>query len=233
MQSTQSVNLGIAVANQTGSSVAGAVASSLSMAAAMTPPPFNAIFAIGAALTGVITKMLQGCGQSCVAASNAANEIEPLLQQNLAVYTSTPPGQRTTSLQQNALANFTNSYNNLVAACQQVGGQGGTNCIKDRQVGACHWKASPWKWNADGTFTPAGAAGSGSQCWNWVYGYHDAIASDPYVVPDSPTSAITSATSSVSSALSSLLGGVGGGSSSASPLILVGLGLAAIYLISD
>jgi hypothetical protein len=210
------------------------VASGLALAATFDPEPISkTILAIGAALTGVITKMLAGCGQSCIDASNYVNEAEQYFVQNVAAYTSSPV--RTQSMQTQALANFDTAYAALVAKCQQIGGQGGVNCIKDRQSGACKWKASPWTWAQTSgggyAYTPAGAAGSGSQCWNWVYGYRDPIANDPDVVPDAST--LTSATSSVSSALSSLLGGVGGGSSSASPLILVGLGLAAIYLISD
>jgi hypothetical protein len=184
---------------------------------------------IGAALVPLIANMFKGCGPSCVQTSQDANQMESLLQQNLAQYVNTPASQRTATLQATALANFNTSFNTLIQQCQQIGGKGGTQCVQDRVAGACHWKASPWKWNADGTFTPAGQVNSGSQCWNWVYGYHDPIASDPFVVADP----VTSATSSVSSALSSLLGGVGGGSSSASPLILVGLGLAALYFISD
>ncbi len=231
-QLTGAVNLGSAVANQTGSAVAGAVAAGLSTAAAVvTPacPPCGAALALGAALTGIVTKMLQGCGQTCVAASDAANQAEPLLQQNLSNYVNAPV--RYASLQQNALANFNIMFQNLQAACQQVGGPGGTNCIKDRVAGACHWKATPWKWNSDGTFTPAGSAGSGSQCWNWVYGYHDPIAQDPFVVPD-PVNASTGGGDSIANALTSLFGSGGGGVSSPSPLLLIA-GLVLVYLVVD
>lgn len=233
-QLTGAVNLGTAVANQTGSDVAGAVAAGLSTAAAIvTPacPPCGAALALGAALTGIVTKMLQGCGQSCIQATDAANQAEPLLQQNLTNYVTAPV--RYASLQQNALANFNVMFQNLVAACQNVGGAGGAACIKDRQAGGCKWKASPWKWNADGTFTPAGAAGSGNQCWNWVYGYHDAIAQDPFVVPDPVGSAAGDVGSSIQNALSSLFGSSGGGVASPSPLLLIAGGLALFYLVSD
>src|ERR1043166_1202361 len=90
-----SFNLGLSTANKTGSDVAGAVAGGLSIAsaAALNPamlglsfaacPPCGAALAIGAALVGVIAKMAQGCGESCIAASQAANEAEPLLVQNV------------------------------------------------------------------------------------------------------------------------------------------------------
>lgn len=219
---TQGVNLGMQTANQTGSTTAGAIAGGLALAASLDPEPFSkAALAIGAALTGIVTKMLQGCGQTCVDASNYVNEAEPYMVQNLQNYFS---GPRTRSLQAQALANFDNAFNAIVQKCQQIGGLGGTNCIKDRQAGACKWKATPWVINSDGTFTPAGAAGSGSTCWNWVYGYRDPIASDPYVQADPATDSITDT-------LSGLFGS-GGGAVSSSPLLLIGGGLLALYLIA-
>lgn len=197
-------NYGAGVANQTGSAVAGAVAGGLSATGAilsMTPaiaaacPPCGAAVAIGAQLVGIIAKMAQGCGQSCIAASDAANQAEPLLVQNVNNYVTAPV--RTRILQAQALANFDAIFGALVQKCQQIGGQGGTNCVKDRVEGACKWKASPWTWtkNADGsyTYTPAGPNGSGNQCWNWVYGYRQSIAADPGVVDDAVISGSTAA----------------------------------------
>ena len=185
-------------------------------------PPCAPIFAIGAALVPLIANMFKGCGPSCVQTSNDANQMEQLLQQNLSTYTSLPVAQRTASVQASALANFNTSFNTLVSQCQQIGGQGGSQCVADRQAGACKWKASPWKWNADGTYTPAGQNGSGSQCWNWVYGYHDPIAQDPFVTPDPVSSDITGT-------LSSLTSGTTAGISNTYLLIGAGL-LLLVYL---
>lgn len=201
---TQGVNAGISTANQTGSVVAGSVAGGLALAAALDPEPFSkAALAIGAALTGIITKMAQGCGQTCVDASNYVNEAEPYFVENVANYAN---GPRTRSLQAQALANFDTAFNALVQTCQRIGGAGGMNCVKDRTAGSCKWKATPWRWNADGSYTPAGQAGSGSQCWNWVYGYRDPIAQDPFVQPDS---ILGSAGSAITDTINSLLGGTG------------------------
>ena len=238
MQITGAVNLGEAVAAQTGSNVAGGVAAGLSTAAAIVAPvcpPCGAALALGAAIVAPITKMLKGCGQSCIQASDYANEIEPLLQQNLSNYVNAPV--RYASLQANAVANFNSAFGNLLTACQNIGGQGGTQCIQDRQLGGCKWKATPWAWVPDGnggyTFKPAGQAGSGSQCWNWVYGYLQPIQQDPGVVPDpvSSSSSSTTTSSSGSDPVSSLLSSIGAGGNS-SPLILVGLALVGLYLVA-
>ena len=201
---------GAGTAGKTGSAITGAVQAGVSATGALLGttlitgtaicPLCAPILAIGAALVPIIAKVIEGCGNSCIQASEYANEVEPLLIQNLETYTSTPVGQRTVSMQNAALANFNTAYNQLVSSCQQVGGQGGKQCIADRQASGCKWKATAWKWNADGSFTPAGQAGSGSQCWNWVYGYHDPIANDPYVVPDSAVGGALSSLTSGSTA---------------------------------
>jgi hypothetical protein len=201
-QATGAVNIGIQTANSTGSAAAGAVASGLSLASAIDPEPISkAILAIGAALTGIVTKMIQGCGATCTDASNYVNQIEPQLVQNVATYTSSPV--RTQTMQANALANFDSTWAALLQTCQGIGGRGGTNCVTDRQQGACTWKASPGGWSQTSgggyTYTPAGAAGSGNTCWNWFVGYRDPIANDPDVVPDSAVASASSAVSSLTS----------------------------------
>lgn len=241
-QMVTAMNLGVQDANKTGSAVAGAVAAGATATAGLLSTtlitgsaicPICAPFLlIGAALVPLIANMLKGCGASCVQTSEDANQAEQLLQQNLQNYTSLPKEQRTANVQAVALANFTTYFNALMQQCAQIGGQGGSQCIADRQAGACKWKASPWKWNSDGTFTPAGQNGSGSQCWNWVYGYHDPIAQDPYVSPDP----VASATNTVSSALLSIFGGTGTSGSgvlSSSPLLLVGLAALGLWLVLD
>lgn len=237
---TQAFGYGSQVANQTGNAIAGAAAGGLSMAAsifAMSPviaatcPPCGAVLAIGAALVPIVMKLVQGCGQSCIEASDAANQIEPLLVQNVSNYVNAPI--RYKSLQAAALANFDQTFAQLVQRCQQVGGAGGTNCVKDRVAGACKWKASAGAWAKDSSgayhWTPAGPSGSGSTCWNWVVGYRDPIANDPGVVPD-PEGLFTGGAASdpISQILNSLTGG-----GSSNTLLLVGAGLLALYLMGN
>jgi hypothetical protein len=202
---TNAYRIGASTGASTGSAVAGGIASALSIASAFDPEPISrSLLAIGAALTGIITRMAQGCGQTCIDASNYVNEAEPYFVQNVATYTGSPV--RTQSMQRQALANFDNAFTALVQKCQQIGGAGGTNCVKDRTSGACKWHATPWTWtpSSDGTYTytPAGSNGSGSQCWNWVYGYRDCIAADPGLVADSVVSSTGSASGLVSTDVS-------------------------------
>lgn len=225
----QATGAGISTANQTGSAVAGGVASGLALAASFDPEPISkAILAIGAALTGIITKMAAGCGQSCIAASDAANQAEPLLVQNVATYTSSPV--RTRSMQLAALANFDNVFGALLQKCQQIGGGGGANCMKDRVAGACKWKATPWVWSKTSAggyeYTPAGAAGSGTTCWNWVYGYRDSIAADPDVVPDSISTSTANTLLGVGSTVN-----IAGSDIPTEYLLLGALALGALFLL--
>jgi hypothetical protein len=166
---------------------------------------------LGGAIAGVISQIgvaianaFSGCGQTCVQATAIANQVEPLLQQNLDAYMSAPIHYA--SLQAGALNNFAGTWNALQQACSNPSlAAAGQRCITDRQAGACTWKASPGGWvqGSDGkwSYTPWGASGSGTACWNWFVGYHDPIANDPTVVPD--PSPVGSAVSSISSALSS------------------------------
>lgn len=150
------------------------------------------IAAIGLALANVFS----GCGQTCVEASNLANQAEPLLQQNLEQYMSAPIHYA--SMQAAALNNFDLTWTALEQACSNPQlGAAGQACIGDRQRGACHYQTSAGGWQ-NGTYVSPGAAGSGSTCWNWFVGYRDPIANDPTVVPDPVPGA---------SALSSLTGG--------------------------
>jgi hypothetical protein len=151
---------------------------------------------IGAAIGGLvamgslIANMFQGCGQTCIVASNDANKIEPLLQQNLEAYLSAPV--RTHSMQAAALNNFDTIWNALRTACSDPSlGAAGKNCIVDRQSGACHYKTTPGGWQGTQYVYP-GSNGSGTSCWNWFVGYRDPIANDPNVQPDSAVLSVSS-----------------------------------------
>lgn len=154
---------------------------------------------VGAAIGGLISlglvlaNVFSGCGQTCVEASNIANQVESqALKPMLQTYMASPVHYA--SMQAAYLNNFDSAWNALTQACGNPQlSTAGKNCISDRQQGACTWKTSPGGWQQTGSgwqFIPYGAAGSGSTCWNWFVGYRDPVANDPTVVPDpSPISA--------------------------------------------
>lgn len=154
-----------------------ALAASLGGAAIAVP-------VVGAAIAGIalgIEAILHsGCGQTCIETSQWANQAEELLKQNVNAYFAIA-APRPQSVQQSALANFTNVWNRLVQLCSQSGlGTAGTNCIKDRQAGGCKWKATAPQY--------PGQPAQGT-CWNWWNGYHDPIANDSQTYNDSISSA--------------------------------------------
>jgi len=172
----------------TGTAATGAI-SAAALAGLMTAATATAaIPLVGAgiaAVTAIVSAILNsGCGQSCIVTSNWANQAEQALQQNIAAYFALPT-PRSQSAQAVALANFDNIWNSLVTACSKVAGGAGTNCIADRQSGACHWKQTV---NSPYPGEPAIGA-----CWNWFLGYRDPIANDPNVVPDSVAADASSA----------------------------------------
>ena len=163
--------------------------------------PVGAVIAGVVAVGALLVSVFRGCGETCVEATDIVNQVEPILDQNLQTYLSSPI--RTVSMQAAALNNFNVAWAAVVQNCNNPQLlSAGQNCIKDRQQGSCAYKTSPGGWtrNSDGTctYTGPGANGSGTACWNWFVGYHDPIANDPCVVPDSvvtsPASTTTAAT---------------------------------------
>jgi hypothetical protein len=140
------------------------------------------LIAVGQVLVGVF----KGCGQTCIDASNIANQVAQALEQNLSEYMSAPV--HTESMQAAALNNFQTAWNALTQACGNPALlSAGKNCISDRQQGSCAYKTSPGGWqqtNGTWKYVSPGPNNSGSACWNWWIGYHDPIANDPTVVPD-------------------------------------------------
>ncbi len=176
-----------------------AVAAALGISVAIAAPVVGAVFA--GILFGVEAILHSGCGQTCVATSQWANEAELLLQQNIAKYFSL--GVRTATDRQSALNIFDAVWAGLVQRCSQPGlSTAGRNCVEDRRAGAC-------KWHADADSRYPGGPKRGD-CWNWFNGYRDPIAHDNGVV---------SSSSAVVSALSASLPG---GSGSLGVLALIG-----------
>jgi hypothetical protein len=163
---------------------------------------------IGAAVAGValaLTAWFSRKGpRQKVQTTQIVNELEPMLQKNVAGYLS---GPRTVSSQAQALANFDAVWNALVENCRiEEMGDPGVRCVEDRQAGSCQWKEA-------------------GQCWNWFIGYRDPIANDPNVKPD-PTIG-----QEVGSTLTQLTGGLipasGGG------LLLVGAAALLVLALSS
>jgi hypothetical protein len=128
-----------------------------------------------------------------------------------------------------ALNTFDTAWQALQQACGNPQlGAAGQRCISDRQAGACTWKASAGGWQADGTYKMWGAAGSGSDCWNWFIGMRDPIANDPNVQPDPVPSSPASGATPGSFTLPSIPASVGG----ISTPLLIG-GALALYLIAQ
>ena len=163
--------------------------------------PALAIPVIGAALAGITilaTKLIanSGCGPTCIRSSDYANQAGDLMAKNLNAYLALP-APRAKTAQTVALQTFDGLWSQLVNLCtndpELRGTTAGRNCIADRQAGACHWRASAGGWvqGAGGawSFKGWGAAGSGTDCWNWFIGMRDPIANDPQVVDDSQSAA--------------------------------------------
>lgn len=185
-------------------------------------PVAGPFIAAAASVAIAIENLFAGCGQTCVQTSNAANQAEVLLKQNLNNYLSQPIHYA--SIQQAALIVFDHSWASLMQLCSNPQyGTAGQNCISNRQAGACQWKSSAYGWTQDSTgkwtYVQSGPAGSGSQCWNWFSGYRDPIANDPTVVPDPVVAGVDTMTGAVVGPTGSA--GAADSSSSLMPLLLM------------
>jgi len=195
-------------AAKTGSMVSGAssVGASLLALSPVTGPaaPFVAIAgALAAFATGVL-HIGQGCGATCINATEVANYTECIMAANLNTYMNTP-APRYASAQAAALAVFNSAWQYLVQGCGEVGGSAGSNCVSQRN--------------------------RGGEYDDWA-SFYDPINNDPCVIADpTPVDAVTGATttvegavSSATNAITSTLSGILGTSSSSSillPLIII------------
>jgi hypothetical protein len=184
------------------------LATSLAAAAPLSGPaaPFL-LAAAGIAKALAALGVGAGCGQSCVITSDAANEYGNIMQQNiLAYFAQTPP--RTTTSQTAALQVFDTAWADMVAACNQVGGSAGQNCVSERQEGACQWKQT-----TDSPLLVVPGEPQPGECWNYYNGMRDPIANDTDVIVYSASD------STVTSDVGSVLSSVGISSTYAVPLL--------------
>src|SRR5579863_2442940 len=147
----------------------GAVGGTLASTVGAWAPLLGVTGTVGLAIAGgvaLVTGLLSafgvgnGCGQTCVTASNDANQIEAALRANLAAYQNGQIDQAT------AVANYNSNWQALVNACSNASlGTAGQNCIGDRQQGACHFKDA------------------NDQCWNWYIGYYMPLLQPPTNAP--------------------------------------------------
>ena len=128
---------GMGALSTTDNQIASAAASAAVLTGTMLGGPLGGAIAGAIAETGILlANLFSGCGQTCTEATEIVNQAEPLLQQNLEQYLSAPVHYA--SLQAGALNNFNLTWNALVSACGNPAlASAGTNCIADRQNGAC------------------------------------------------------------------------------------------------
>lgn len=135
---TSGALIGAQTAVSTGSSVAGGIAGGLAttagILAAIPGGQIPAAFlAAAASIVGPIAKEFEGCGSTCQQTTDIANKVEAAAQQVMAQYWGSKV--RTVSMQQGAVAALQQLYQYLIQNCQAVGGQGGRQCVADRQPG--------------------------------------------------------------------------------------------------
>ena len=122
---------------QQGQAIMGTVGGTLLQIAPLTGPVAAPFVAIAGAVTELLAAIGigRGCGQTCIVASQYANQAESLLQQNYNAYfsLSTP---RPKSAQQLALSNFDQIWNGLVQLCSNPAlSDAGKRCVSDRHRG--------------------------------------------------------------------------------------------------
>lgn len=203
--------------------------------AASMIPVAGPFIAAAASIAVSIESLFKGCGQTCIEATQIANQVGDLLSTNAHNYVSSPV--RTKSMQTAALQVFDNAWSQLVNACGNPQlGQPGQDCISQRQAGGCKWKSSPGGWtvNADGTctYTWAGPVNSGNTCWNYFVGMRDPIATDPCVIPDPSPFSSSTAAASTGSGSSQLLSPSTLASSVPLPLLLIGGGVLVLMAVT-
>jgi len=199
------------------STLGGTAASILALSPATGPAaPF---VAAAAALVGIIGNLFHGCGNTCIQATQYANQAGAQLDTLKAQYFALPV-PRPYAAQQAYLQAVTQIVNWLQQMCGNPAlGAAGQRCISERLV---RGGTAPWC-----------PTHTGCDYWSTFY---DPVANDPDVAP--PPSPAAAATSSVTSAISSALPASVSGLLTASvfglPLWLIGAGgLALLWAVSE
>ena len=156
---------------------------------------------IGVAVS-VVTNLINAFFQpnlQKIKASNDANQIEPILQQNLANWFKIPTNQRYASVQAAALQVYNAAWSQYVSLVTPLLNKA-PNSISDRQQGSCAYHTAQCAgWDGD-TYVPNMPNQSSGCCWNWYVGYYEPIANDPNVIADPVGSVTGSAVQSIANA---------------------------------
>ena len=205
--------LGLTTQQETsiGTAAGGTLVSTL-VATGVIAGPVGAAIGAGIGLAAMLINDLFQPNYAKIQSSNDANQIEPVLQNNLANWLSIPTNQRYASVQAAALQVFDSAWAQYTQAVQADLSKA-PDSISDRAEGSCAYHTAQCAgWNGN-TYTPNGPNQSTGCCWNWFVGYRDPIANDPNVQPDSAASTSASSVSSGSTGAST--------SSGASPVLLL------------
>ena len=214
------------LADTSGSSIASIAATGAATTGSIVAllPGFALAGPIGAAVAGLvavgigIAKIFSGCGQTCVEATNIANQLQVYWQNNLDTYMQAPIHYK--SLQAAALNNFDTGWAALYKACSDPAlGAAGQRCISERQRGG----ASAWCCNAPNAVDVGNGLCTGCDAFADL---RDPIANDPHVVPDPVASSTTGVPGSYAS-------GGGGSFSFPLPLLLIGGGVLAFSMMGN
>lgn len=123
---------GAGAAITSGSNVVGGVEAGILAAAPFTGPAAPFVSLVGS-LIGPIASFFKGCGATCTQTTKIANDVATATGQITAAYWAEPV--RTKSMQAAAIAALQQLYSYLITNCRNVGGQGGQQCVADRQPG--------------------------------------------------------------------------------------------------
>ncbi len=186
---TAGAETGAATAMSSGSNVAGAVAGGLLAVAPFTGPAAPFVAAAGA-IVALAAKIFAGCGQTCVLATQYADQAGNGFDQILSLYYAQPV--RTVSMQQAALQAVQQITSWLQQACSNPTlGAAGQRCISERLTPTGSPPGCVTGYGAPMTAGDPGYA-SGQGCNVYTY-YINRIAGDTAVVPDSAVVASSSA----------------------------------------
>lgn len=159
----------------TAGNTVGGILTSLANAAGEIPVAGPIIAGI-ASILGPIIATFNGCGQTCIQATQYANQANIALQQALNAYMAQPVHYK--SVQQATLAQMQAVFDALRQACSNPAlGSAGQRCISDRLV-----EGAVTSWC------------NGKVGCDWITAYYNPVLNDPNVVAD-PVSAASLLTS--------------------------------------
>ena len=145
----------------------------------------GAIIAAVGAIAGPIISMFNGCGQTCIQATQYANQAADALNQIKTIYFQ-QPAPRPKSLQVAVLAQIQQIFDALHQACGNPAlGDAGRRCISERLV---EGGTAPWCPTSTGC--------------DWVTAYYRPIANDPQVYDDSAAAQAGTVVSGISNSIS-------------------------------